>query len=93
MAAIACPPPESGSTVFNMPPISTSDDYLKTAHATLPSFHFRTGKQPVLPPAVGLPTNLVAWGYPQPGIQSPTPAFATAKHYFVDDTTWDAILG
>ncbi|KAK0198279.1 hypothetical protein F5146DRAFT_1100033 [Armillaria mellea] len=67
-------------------------DYLKTAHSTLPSFHHRVGKPPILS-AVDAPNVLAnAWGFPQPGIQSPTPAFATASHYFVDDQTWSAIL-
>ncbi|KAJ7853011.1 hypothetical protein B0H14DRAFT_3108503 [Mycena olivaceomarginata] len=30
------------------------------------------------------------FGYPRPGVQSPTPAVATADHYFVDDATWNA---
>lgn len=76
-----------------MPNTSSSDDYLKTAHTTFPSFHFRTGKAPVLPQAIAPNVPTSTWGYPRPGIQSPTPAFATAKHYFVDDSTWDAILG
>lgn len=67
------------------------DDYLTVPHSTFPSFHFRTGKQPILPSEViKSPAN--NWGFPQAGPQSPTPAFATAKHYFVSDTTWEAIL-
>ncbi|EMD32812.1 hypothetical protein CERSUDRAFT_108621 [Gelatoporia subvermispora B] len=75
-----------------MPSPHAQDDYLKTAHATVPSFHARTGKAP----AVGLanapnePVN--QWGFPEPGPQSPTAQSATAEHYFVDETTWKAIL-
>lgn len=67
------------------------EDYLTIPHRTFPSFHFRTGHLPILPAEVTkAPAN--NWGFPQPGPQSPTPAFATAKHYFVSDTTWEAIL-
>ena len=68
-------------------------DYLKTAHATMPSFHYRVGKPPVLSNDKAPKSPANAWGFPQPGVQSPSPAMATAKHYFVDDSTWDAILG
>jgi hypothetical protein len=68
-------------------------DYLKTRHAIQPSFHCRVGKQPGST-SDGVPnTPANAFGFPQPGMQSPTPAYATAKHYFVDDPTWNAILG
>ncbi|KAF8155019.1 hypothetical protein K438DRAFT_1943070 [Mycena galopus ATCC 62051] len=67
-------------------------DYLKTAHSTAPSFHYRVGKPPILPPVEAPKTPANIYGFPQPGAQSPTPASATAKHYFVDDSTWDAIL-
>ncbi|KAG9313755.1 hypothetical protein JVU11DRAFT_6111 [Chiua virens] len=36
------------------------------------------------------PVNL--YGFPRPGEQSPTPAEATGKHYFVDETNWKQIL-
>jgi len=68
-------------------------DYLKTVHSTVPSFHHRVGKLPVLPEEAAPENPANSWGFPQPGTQSPSPAVATAKHYFVDDTTWDAILG
>ncbi|KAK0451987.1 uncharacterized protein EV420DRAFT_1702100 [Desarmillaria tabescens] len=64
-------------------------DYLKTAHSIVPSFHHRVGKPPILPAVDAPRTPANAWGFPQPGIQSPTPAFATASHYFVDDPTWN----
>ncbi|KAF8188466.1 hypothetical protein K438DRAFT_1919759 [Mycena galopus ATCC 62051] len=67
-------------------------DYLKTAHSTAPSFHYRVGKPPILPAVEAPKTPANIYGFPQPGAQSPTPASATAKHYFVDDSTWDAIL-
>ncbi|TFK63544.1 FAD/NAD(P)-binding domain-containing protein [Pluteus cervinus] len=67
-------------------------DYLKTVHSTQPSFHYRVGKDPVLPPQSVPKTPASSWGFPQPGPQAPSPAYATAKHYFVDDNTWDAIL-
>ena len=68
-------------------------DYLKFAdHPTRPSFHYRTGKHAELqsPEISKQPAN--ALGFPRPGVQSPTPAQATAAHYFVDDSTWDAIV-
>ncbi|KAH9889357.1 hypothetical protein C8Q73DRAFT_653745 [Cubamyces lactineus] len=69
-----------------------SQDYLKVAEQSIPSFHFRTGKVPYLPAEIAPRTPANQFGYPQPGIQSPTPAFATAKHYFVDGATWENIL-
>ena len=68
------------------------EDYLKLPEPSQPSFHYRTGKVAILPSSVAPkdPTN--QFGYPRPGLQSPTPAYATAKHYFVDDTTWGNIL-
>jgi hypothetical protein len=69
-----------------------TEDYLETVGKTVPSFHFRTGKVPWLPVTVAPSEPTSSWGYPQPGIQSPTPALATAKHYFVDDGTWARIL-
>ncbi|KAI9567629.1 hypothetical protein HD554DRAFT_2173033 [Boletus coccyginus] len=36
------------------------------------------------------PTN--QYGYPRPSSQQSPPASATGKHYFVDETQWDAIL-
>jgi hypothetical protein len=78
----------------NLPvdPRHNREDYLRTAGRTVPSFHFRTGRPPWLPVEVAPnnPTN--NWGYPQPGLQSPTPAYATASNYFVDDSTWATIL-
>ena len=67
-------------------------DYLKIPRSTLPSFHFRTGSRALLAPeaAPNAPAN--AFGYPDPGPQSPTAAQATAKSYFVDGTTWNDIL-
>ena len=68
-------------------------DYLKFAdHPTRPSFHYRVGKNAELSSGEisKQPTNV--FGFPRPGVQSPTPAQATAAHYFVDDNTWDAIL-
>ena len=70
----------------------TLEDYLKIAEPSVPSFHFRTGKIPYLPVEIAPRKPASQWGYPQPGAQSPTPAYATAKHYFVDDTTWANIL-
>lgn len=32
------------------------------------------------------------WGFPHPGVQSPTPRDATAPHFFVDDKTWEDII-
>ena len=73
-------------------PTPSLEDYLKLPEPSQPSFHYRTGKIPILPsPAAPKePTN--QWGFPRPGPQSPTPAQATAKHYFVDDPTWDNIV-
>jgi hypothetical protein len=69
-----------------------TEDYLKTTGSTVPSFHFRTGKPPLLPETIA-PSNVASgYGYPRPGIQSPTAAYATAKHYFVEDATWADIL-
>lgn len=71
-------------------------DYLTTPGQTVPSFHFRVGKPPVLTRDGGpdsadrAPAN--ENGYPQPGVQSPTPHEATAYHYFVDETTWRNII-
>jgi hypothetical protein len=75
-----------------MATLDVQDDYLKTAGATFPSFHFRVGKQAVLSQEVAPKTPTSAFGFPRPGPQSPTPTFATAKHYFVDDNTWNNIL-
>ena len=68
-------------------------DYLKYPdHPTYPSFHFRTGKPPILPftSAPKQPAN--EFGYPLPGAQSPTAVQATAAHDFVDEPTWNAIV-
>ncbi len=73
-------------------PTHRLEDYLKIAEPSVPSFHFRTGKIPYLPAEVAPREPANQWGYPQPGLQSPSPAYATAKHYFVDDTTWANIL-
>ncbi|THU79690.1 FAD/NAD(P)-binding domain-containing protein [Dendrothele bispora CBS 962.96] len=59
-------------------------DYLKTPYSSSSSFHNRVGEKSE--PLVK------GFGYPRPGIQSPTPSAATAAHYFVDDATWSAIL-
>jgi hypothetical protein len=74
-------------------PRAGEPDYLKYPdHPTIPSFHFRTGKPYRLTPknAPKQPAN--ENGFPTPGVQSPTPAAATAAHYFVDDSTWEAIV-
>ncbi len=71
---------------------SSPADYLTVPHSLTPSFHFRTGKVPRLPVAERPSKVANQFGYPRPGIQSPTPALATAAHYFVDNNTWDAIL-
>ena len=68
-------------------------DYLKTAHSTIPSFHHHVGKPALIPKAAAPKAPANSWSSPQPDLQSPSPAFATAQHYFVDDATWDAILG
>lgn len=75
-----------------MPSNHAGEDYLTVPQATFPSFHFRVGRCPVLPEVVAPKAPANQWGYPRPGPQSPTPAFATAQHYFVDDSTWDDIL-
>ena len=67
-------------------------DYLQTPKTTIPSFYFRTGKAPILSADTAPREPANQWGYPQPGIQSPTPSSATAAHYFVDDATWANIL-
>ena len=68
-------------------------DYLKYPdHPTFPSFHFRTGKPPLLPSSAAPKQPANEFGFPIPGTQSPTPADATAAHYFVDDPTWKAIV-
>ena len=68
-------------------------DYLKYPdHPTFPSFHFRTGKPPVLSPNAAPKQPANEFGFPIPGTQSPTPEDATAAHYFVDDSTWKAIV-
>ncbi|KAH8797986.1 hypothetical protein DL96DRAFT_1688222 [Flagelloscypha sp. PMI_526] len=69
-----------------------STDYLKTAKATLPSFHYRVGQTPILPKVTAPKNPANAFGFPAPGAQAPTAAHATAAHYFVNDTTWDAII-
>jgi hypothetical protein len=46
----------------------------------------------VLPHEIAPKAPTSEFGFPRPGPQSPSPAFATAKHYFVDDTTWSNIL-
>ena len=68
-------------------------DYLKYPdHPTRPSFHFRVGKAVNLPPPQIPKQPANEFGFPIPGVQSPTPADATAAHYFVDDSTWKAIV-
>ncbi|KIY72082.1 hypothetical protein CYLTODRAFT_368212 [Cylindrobasidium torrendii FP15055 ss-10] len=69
-----------------------SEDYLKTVDHCVPSFHFRTGKIPFLPTEVAPNSPSYSFGFPKPGPQSPTPAHATAQHYFVNDTTWTNIV-
>ena len=39
------------------------------------------------------PEHVNQYGFPRPGPQSPSPAEATGKHYFVDETNWKEILG
>lgn len=39
------------------------------------------------------PEPVNQYGFPRPGEQSPTPAEATGRHYFVDETNWQEILG
>ncbi|KAI5899539.1 FAD/NAD(P)-binding domain-containing protein [Schizophyllum commune H4-8] len=68
------------------------EDYLKVPEPSQPSFHYRTGKIPILPSSIAPKDATNQWGYPRPSAQSPTPAHATAKHYFVDDTTWANIV-
>ena len=68
------------------------EDYLKLPEPSQPSFHYRTGKVPILPSSIAPKDATNQWGYPRPSAQSPTPAHATAKHYFVDDTTWANIV-
>ena len=68
-------------------------DYLKYPdHPVYPSFHFRTGKAPILPFSSVTKQPANEFGYPIPGAQSPTAVQATAAHYFVDQPTWDAIV-
>ena len=45
----------------------------------------------MLSPNAALKQPANEFGFPVPGTQSPTPAQATAAHYFVDDSTWKAI--
>lgn len=67
-------------------------DYLKTPHAATPSFHFRVGEKAQVT-AISRPEQPAnEFGFPRPGVQSPTPSAATAPHYFVDDATWSNIL-
>ncbi|KAA8636606.1 hypothetical protein SMACR_03855 [Sordaria macrospora] len=63
-------------------------DYLTIPGKTIPSFHCRVGKnhndrQPQL-------AN--TYGYPVPGVQSPTPTSVMALDYFASDQTWGNIL-
>ncbi|KAH7629798.1 hypothetical protein B0T09DRAFT_136639 [Sordaria sp. MPI-SDFR-AT-0083] len=63
-------------------------DYLTIPGKTIPSFHCRVGKnhndrQPQL-------AN--TYGYPVPGVQSPTPTSVMALNYFASDQTWGNIL-
>ncbi|CAG7558988.1 unnamed protein product [Fusarium equiseti] len=63
-------------------------DYLTIPGKTIPSFHCRVGKrhddrQP-------LPAN--TYGYPMPGVQSPSSTSVMARDYFVSDQTWSNIL-
>lgn len=67
-------------------------DYLKTPHGSTPSFHFRVGEKPRVPAAAKPEQPANEFGYPRPGVQSPSPFSATAPHYFVDEPTWQAIL-
>ncbi|KIP12286.1 hypothetical protein PHLGIDRAFT_113765 [Phlebiopsis gigantea 11061_1 CR5-6] len=84
-----CPPTfqaDATHDVFTqLRPAVGEPDYLKFAdHPTRPSFHYRVGKNAELSPSEvsKQPTNV--FGFPRPGVQSPTPAQATAAHYFVD---------
>ncbi|THU85298.1 FAD/NAD(P)-binding domain-containing protein [Dendrothele bispora CBS 962.96] len=72
--------------------MSRIPDYLKTPHSISPSFHFRVGEKPKGSEVAKPEQPVNEFGYPRPGIQSPTPSAATAAHYFVDDATWSAIL-
>ena len=68
-------------------------DYLKYAdHPVYPSFHFRTGKTPILPFSAVTRQPANEFGFPLPGAQSPTAVQATAAHYFADQATWNAIV-
>jgi len=67
-------------------------DSLKAAHSTISSLDHRIGKPARIPKAAAPNAPANSWGFPQPGVQSPSPAFVTGKHYFVDDATWNAIL-
>ena len=71
---------------------STLPDYLKTPHGSTPSFHFRVGEKPRVPAATKPEQPANEFGYPRPGVQSPSAYSATAPHYFVDEATWKAIL-
>ena len=39
------------------------------------------------------PEPVNQYGFPRPGPQSPSPAEATGRHYFVNETNWQEILG
>ena len=90
---LAMPPMQQFLSEF-VPYLHDREDYLKTATPSISSFHFRTGHAPLLnyPAEIAPKSPANSFGYPQPGPQSPTPAHATAKHYFVDDNTWETIL-
>ncbi|KAK7691523.1 hypothetical protein QCA50_004922 [Cerrena zonata] len=76
------------------PPNATAHehDYMVTVPSTIPSFHFRTGHHPLLPTEIAPKNPSNQFGFPRPGPQSPTSVQATAKHYFVENNTWEAIL-
>ncbi|KAH7309732.1 hypothetical protein B0I35DRAFT_358770 [Stachybotrys elegans] len=66
----------------------TLPDYLAVPGKTIPSFHCRVGKRhDERQPA---PAN--AYGFPVPGVQSPTATAVMASDYFVSEQTWGNIL-
>ena len=60
----------------------------KLAHATITPFHSKTDEKPIL----YNDDRISSFGFPKPGIQSPTPSDAMAAHFFVDKATWSDIV-